>query len=266
MKYSLLASDLDGTLLNDASEITDGVKKAVSLCVGNGGRFVIVSGRSRKSLRRFEEELGLIRPGCCGIGFNGGIVYDAHTREALLDNRLDNALAMEIIAALQKLTGNVVLYAGDRLFAEKNTPVNAAYSAHVRIPLEIAGLETITCPVSKILTKGEPDELTAIGLAMRQAVAGRAEMTRTSPRLLEFGDLRSRKGVGLEFLCARLGVPMGEVIAVGDSENDLSMIECAGLGAAVANAADEVKAAAKYAANSTNNEDVLLEIVERFMV
>ncbi|MCL2352923.1 MAG: Cof-type HAD-IIB family hydrolase [Firmicutes bacterium] len=266
MKYKLIASDLDGTLLNDASEVTAGAERAVSLAVGAGVRFAVVSGRSRKSLQRFEERLGLAAPGCYGIGFNGGLVYDARTREALLDRRLENAPAKEVLAALKELGADAVVYVGDRLLAERATPEIEAYAASSGLPIELVRFGGLDCPVSKLLVRGEPEKLTAIARHMAGIIAGKASMTRTSGRLLEFGDPDSHKNAGLEFLCARLGVSMGEVIAIGDNENDIPMIKAAGLGVAVANAIDAAKEAARYVTAATNNGDAVLEVVERFVM
>lgn len=91
------------------------------------------------------------------------------------------------------------------------------------------------------------------------------EITFSSKRYLEFMPAGVNKGVGLMRLAEMLGIPMSEVIAVGDSANDLSMIQAAGLGVGVANVTDDVRPHCDGALETTGTDGAFEELVERYL-
>ena len=266
MNYKLLVSDLDGTLLNSKSEITDNIKKAVGNLTAAGKRIVISSGRCYKSTSTFERELGLDVPGGLGIGFNGGMIYETDTLRVLYERRLSRTLAMEIIAELRKTGEAIVVYVGERLIAEKETEEAIAYKNHAGLPLEILPFENITQDISKILVKGQPEVLNEIEEYMKPIVSDKINMFHSALRLLEFCDTDVHKGAGLRYLCEMLKIDVSRTIAVGDNANDVSMIEAAGLGIAVANSEDCVKKAADIVLPFSNDQDAIVEVISRYIL
>ena len=89
-------------------------------------------------------------------------------------------------------------------------------------------------------------------------------VVRSNPNFLEFIPNKSSKGTGLKSLCIRLGYPVESSIAFGDAENDLHMLETAGLGVAMENGFDVVKAAADVV-TKTNDEDGVALVIEKFL-
>ncbi|MBQ3760312.1 MAG: HAD hydrolase family protein, partial [Synergistaceae bacterium] len=87
--------------------------------------------------------------------------------------------------------------------------------------------------------------------------------TSSVPNNIEINDTKANKGGGLKFLAEYLGIPMSETLAFGDGLNDITMIEAAGIGVAMENAVDEVKAAADYVTLDCNNDGVA-EGIKRF--
>ena len=96
-------------------------------------------------------------------------------------------------------------------------------------------------------------------------VTGDMSISYSSGRFLEFNRKGVDKGAALKILADRLGVPMSETMALGDNYNDLTMIKAAGLGVAVANSVPEVKEAAGYVSDKTNDEDAAADAIERFV-
>jgi len=269
MDYKMIVSDLDGTLLNNKSELTPNIKSAIQKFVSSGFKFVIASGRSYRSIGYFIDGLGINVPGNYGIGFNGGMVFEADTLKVIRDVRLANTLAMETVAELkdfQKITSGweILVYVGDRLFSESANDEAEAYKTRVGVFLEIRPFDTITEDPSKILLKGSSGVLDEVERHMRPFTAGRMNMFRSAGNLLEFCDLDAHKGAGLARLCEITGTDIKGVIAVGDNANDISMIKKAGLGIAVANAEECLKAAADAVYPLSNDQDAVCGIISDY--
>ncbi|MDR1539862.1 MAG: Cof-type HAD-IIB family hydrolase [Clostridiales bacterium] len=266
MSYRLIVSDLDGTLLNDQSEITPSVKKSVSDAEAAGALFALGSGRSYVSLGYFERELGLDVAGHYGICYNGGMVYKTDSHEVLLENRLDRDLALEIVEALRRHDAHILVYVNDTLYAESADSFTLRYSRLAKMPLTHASrFSDIKTDISKVLIVGEYEDLRSVWSNMESFVHGKANLFFTSSNLLEFCHLKAHKGFALAFLRDHLGLSPSETIAIGDHLNDLTMLREAGLGIAVANAVPEAKAAADVAIEKTNNENAIGFLVEKYI-
>jgi Cof subfamily protein (haloacid dehalogenase superfamily) len=264
--YRLILSDLDGTLLNSKSEATDDVKKSIAEIQSLGVHFALCSGRAYESLSFFEKDLGLDKPGVYGIGFNGGVVYETFSHKILLSNKLKNALALEIVEELQRFNANILVYIDEKLYAEKRNKYTNAYSDSAKMPLVIVdSFKELKLDFSKVLLRGEYNDLIEIEKALKPKIAGRANSFFSSATMLEFSDLNAHKGYGLEFLAKYLGIAVEDTIAVGDQINDLTMLKSAGLGIAVKNAVDEAKAAADAVLDATNDENAIGRVLELFI-
>ena len=123
----------------------------------------------------------------------------------------------------------------------------------------------ITAPVVKCLMLAEENRLAEVEQKLQLELAGELAVARSKPFFLEFTEAGVTKGTSLEWLANRLGIKRADVIACGDGNNDLSMIEWAGLGVAMANAADTVKEKAQYM-TASNDEDGIALVVEKFMM
>jgi len=256
--YKLLVCDLDGTLLDDRGNFPENNLIYIKKITDAGVAFAICSGRSYLSLARFEKTLGLDKPGCFGIGFNGAMVYETASHKILLDERLARETAFEIISAARNYNVELVVYDGDRLIAEKATPFQIHYAERAGLELQlIDSYGDLPNDVSKILLLGEPENLQTAARDFSGMIGGRATQFFSSPGLYEFLSPTANKGTGLKFLAAHLGIPIERTVAVGDQMNDIDMIRAAGLGVAVANALPAVKAAADYVSETTNNYGIL---------
>ncbi len=275
--YKLIATDLDGTLLNDSDGVPEANIEYIEKAVQNGCMVALCSGRSYVSLNVFEKKLGLNKKGCYGICFNGGIVYDAYTNEILSDIRMQLSSTLELIDEIKRIMNlhiesglvDILVYASADLYIEKtsdneNTKSYSDRSNLKRIKLN--DFNEMKDHVTKILLKGDNTALTKIESEMKQFCVGKCKIFFTSKNLLEFIPPESGKGRGIEILANILGIEMSQVISVGDQVNDLEMIEAAGLGVAVQNAVDAVKDVADYVAESDNNTGVIREIVQKFVI
>jgi len=268
--YKLVAIDLDGTLLDDSGMLPEANRVYIQKAMDNGVQVALCSGRSYVSLARFENMLGLNKPGCYGICFNGGIVYNVFDKEIISDIRMCRSVAIELAGEIKHAFGNiepgVMIYVGAELYTERIIEEIAGYARRSGINLtQLQSFDEITQDVTKLVVKGENPSLRMVYNKMRRPVTGRCQMFFTTENLLEFIPLGSGKDRGLQILAKELGIPLNETMAVGDQVNDIDMIKAAGLGVAVSNAIDEVKAVAGYVTRADNNAGVFREIAQMFL-
>jgi Cof subfamily protein (haloacid dehalogenase superfamily) len=270
MRYQIIFTDLDGTFLNSRGEISGANKKAVADAMAAGKQVVLCSGRSWRSIAYYEQELGLDKPGCYGVSFNGGIVYanPPGDRKFLLTQPLDNTFGQELTRILKEMNAEILIYAGEELFAEEESREMIQYSAHTRIPARVIGdFAKITDDFIKILIKGENTFLLEVEREMKTRFGGRpGNIFFSDARLLEIGPLHGHKGYGMKFLAEHLHIPMPEVIALGDEANDITMLTAAGLGIAVSNAVPGAKAAADIVLPYSNDEDAFSHAVYDYLL
>jgi Cof subfamily protein (haloacid dehalogenase superfamily) len=281
--YKLLACDLDGTLLQSFTHLAESNIFYIKEAIKKGIKVVLCSGRSPASLKQYEEIFGIMSEGCYGIGLNGSVVYKCDSREIIKQIWFAPGIAEGIIKNLREFSAellrsknpnslqdsvglDILAYNGSDLYVEKMTPVISNYITKSRISANVVdNLEEININLSKVLVKGDYETLSLANEYMKDKISNKANMFFTGETMLEFTDINATKGNALTYLSAHLGIDMKDVIAIGDNENDISMIKAAGLGIAVKDAKDDVKMFADYITNRTCVEGVLEEVVEIYL-
>ena len=267
MGYFILFADLDGTLLDGKSQIHPATRGAIGDAFDAGKQFALCSGRSWRSLERFERELGIAGAGRYGVAFNGGIVYEIESKRILLEQPMGNEIGFEVVKALKEFGADILLYAGDTLYADVESDENKNYSRHVNIPIRFTDdFFSVEGEIMKILVKGENEKLKRVSSAMTELFAGRCSVFFSASTLIEFARPETHKGSGIEFLANYLKIPMSGTIAIGDQANDIEMIKAAGLGIAVSNAADELKRAADVVLPVSNDEDAVGFAIKNYLL
>lgn len=268
MGYKMFATDLDGTLLDAESRLSDKNKDALRRIQDKGVKTVISSGRSPQSLKRFEEQIGNIGPGCYGVGFNGGVVYETDTRRVIQKIKMDIPTARFILEHLDGASADILIYINDMLYMKELNDNTGRYVEIAKIPFEVVenfdGL--LTEEPYKVMLQGTHEQLMSIYDNMKERVAGRSNIFFSGRNLLEFTHLDATKGNALRFLAGYLGIKLSEIIAVGDNFNDIPMFEAAGLGVAVANAEPEVAARADRITKADNNHDAVVEVIKEHIL
>lgn len=270
MGAKILFLDLDGTLFNDAKEVTPENRAALERARGQGCRIAISTGRALPGAMGLVRELGLTGEGCYVSASNGGVLYDCGQDKVISRRLLPMEDAEELFAyahgcGLHVQTydreGVVVMRPFNESFVEEYCRINNA------MPWRVVGsLAELAEPPVKVLLMG-PEDRAALGKAktwMEEHMAGRAECFYSSPIMLDVMPAGVNKGRGVRELCRHLGIPVEQSAAAGDEANDIPMLKAAGVGAAMVNAAPEVKAAADYVTERDNNHSGVAEIVEKF--
>lgn len=268
LNCKLIVSDFDGTLANSKNEVTDEVVRAINSYVSDGGIFAVCTGRILPSILPRVRALGL---NGLVIACQGSVIADIQTGELLRDISFTNAQTAEICAALEELESNVQIYNNDGFYSslpadEKHLKLYESIigvrAEHAEIPLSGYVLNSSE-KFNKVATLCRPEEQEELYSALLKRFGGKYDVTCSATVLVEISPLGETKGRALEFLADYYGVKIGETCAVGDNLNDFSMIEAAGCGVAVGNAAKGLLDRAKYV-TVTNDEGAVARVIEDF--
>lgn len=271
MNRKVLFLDLDGTLLNDSKDITPGNREALAQALSRGHRVVITTGRPLSSGRIQSELLGLTSPGCYLIACNGGVIFDSFQKEILFRKPLPRDTALEILRICDAHGIHVQTYGEAGVLVEPRCEDKELqyYCTVNRIGYRVLDSfdRELKHDPSKVLCIHLTDHeaLEALGQDIRARVGDRADCFFSSRHFLEIVPKGVNKGNAVGRMCQQLGVDIADAIAVGDAQNDLPMIQAAGLGVCMANGEAQVKAAADYITTRDNNHDGVAEVVEKFM-
>ncbi len=267
--YKLVAADLDETLLDDDHQVPRRCARAIRAAREKGVRFVPATGRPAESVVAMLEELGLNCAGEYTISFNGGYVSENATGRVLRTTSLDRDRAEALYERGLGFDVCMHVYTPTYVYVYNYTDVERH---HIQGRMNIVETDGSTLdfigdePVVKMLYMN-PDVGYLEQLAQEVAdLTEGLDVCYSSNRYLEFNSPGVNKGAGLLALAAELGIAQEETIAIGDNSNDIAMIRAAGLGAAVANATAETKAAAGYVCEADNNAGGVAEVIERFVL
>ncbi len=266
-KYKLLAVDLDNTMLNSRLMIPGDSRLAVEQARESGVCVTLATGRMFCSALPFARELGLEE---YLMTYQGALVKHAVTGDVLLHRPVPFDLALEVIELVNRYGYHVNIYLDDIPYIARQTKESELYTSISRILMKEVGdlgvflRERGQDPTKIVVVALE--ELIDRLLAEARAVFGdRLHISKSNPNFLEFSHPLGNKGDALAAIAEYYGVERDEVIAVGDSYNDLEMIDYAGLGVVVGNARPEIKARADYVCHS-NDECGVAEVVEKFIL
>ncbi|MBG9775896.1 Cof-type HAD-IIB family hydrolase [Brevibacillus laterosporus] len=265
--YRMIVLDLDDTLLQDDHTISTRTKSALMKAQEAGVKVVLASGRPTYAMTHIAEELELEKYGSFILSFNGAKIINCKTKEELFSSTLPVETVHDLYDISKKEQVGILSYDGDDIVAETVT-------AYTKKESEITGMnikevesftQAITRPVVKVLMVDDPTKLAIVEKKLQKQLEGQLSVMRSKPFFLEFTEAGVDKGTSLHQLINKLGIEQAEVIAIGDSYNDLAMITFAGLGVAMGNAPDDIKEAANYVTDTNMNHGVA-KVVETFIL
>ena len=226
------ACDLDGTLLGRDAVLGPRTRAAITRAQRAGVPVLVVTGRMFRSVRPYLDEAGIREPVVC---YQGAAVVDPGSGEFLLHAPLELDVAREAIAALAELGLTPNVYVDDTLFVARETEYSRAYSVFQRLPVTEVGdlLAWLDRPPTKLVQVADPPVLAEIRPGLERQFDGRMFVTTSLPYMLELGNPAVTKGSGLSFVATQLGLDLDHVVAFGDGENDVELLEVAGAGIAV---------------------------------
>jgi len=263
-KIRMVALDLDGTLLTDDLVIEPRAKEILQQAINRGITVTLATGRMYLSARPYAAELGLELP---LIVYHGAQVRHAATGEILFEQTVPLPLARRLIKHLRQFGYAYNVYLGDRLYAENVQKENEEYAwrAGVRLHRVEDMLAFLQEEPLKIVALRDGPELDPLEKAIRLDLGKEVYMTRSLPYYLEMLNPEANKARALQAVAAWQGVTREEVMAFGDSYNDIQMLRYAGLAVAMSNAPAAVREAADYV-TASNNEGGVARALEKFLL
>lgn len=268
MKYKLIATDMDGTLLTDEHKISDGNKESIINIQKKGVKFVLASGRPSFSMFDSAKELKMDELGGYILSFNGGELIDCTTNKVIFSLGLDENNLREIYEFSKKVNLPMVVYIGDTLYGTELTE-------YVQEEVDMTGMKFekfdnidslkekgITSSTKSMLI-GSADKISKAEIEMKKLHGNDYFIAISKPIFLEIANKKVNKGKTLIKLGEILGIKSDEMIAVGDGGNDLPLLEVVGMPVAVENAIPAIKEIAKFE-SSHHMEDALKTLIEHF--
>ncbi|MBF2349638.1 HAD family phosphatase [Listeria marthii] len=273
MTTQAIILDIDGTLLNDDKKISTETKKALITAQQNGVKLILASGRPTTGMHLYAEQLEMEKYHGLLVSYNGAKVVDCQTKEELFNQALTVAEGKAVLEHMKNFEVKVMIDKEDYMY------VNDVFDCYVPykgeeiniIQYESRGGNFKLCEkddlaafldyrISKILTAGDPAYMQENYQAMMAPFKDSLNCVFTADFYFEFTAQGIDKAKALDTVLTPMGISPENIIAFGDGHNDITMVEYAGTGIAMSNAAPELKAAASSITLS-NNEDGIAHVL-----
>jgi len=264
MNIELIAIDIDGTLVDPEFKITPEVKAAITEARKKGVKIVLCTGRPLPGVQRYIKELELDKDDDFVITYNGSLVLSTATNEVLVSHTLDYSDFIKINALADQFNVHTHGIDNEAIYtANKDISIFTTRESFITtMPIRYRSLAEL--PEDKLFTKimfiDEPELLEQLIPAIPAQFHEDYVIVRSEPHFLEVLNKDAGKASALVELAALLKIDSKNIMAIGDNENDLSMIQYAGVGVAMGNAVDKVKAAADFVTKSNAESGVAFAI------
>lgn len=263
MAFRLLALDLDDTLLNEEFRISAENRQAVREAAESGVLVTLATGRMYRSALPFARELGIDLP---LITYHGALVRMAGEGETLYHRPIPLSIAREVVTFSAKRDFHVNAYIDDELFVAEENEFSRYYQTIARVKVTAVGdlARFLEVPPTKLTVINRDGRLDGLREELSRNFDGLLAINISRPHFLEITDRLATKGRALKYLAELHQIPREQVAAVGDSFNDIDMLLYAGIGVAVANAREEVRAVADYI-TASNVEHGVAQFIRKFL-
>lgn len=265
-KYKLVLCDVDGTLLNSKKELTQATKESIARLKENGIYFGIASGRGIGGLKKKVKEWDIEKDIDVFIAMNGVQLIDCHTQKQYLYFTLKPNWIKEIMEEYKHFDINPCVYQEDTLLCQRKDELTIEAARLTSLTLkQISYDEFYQCEREKLLYIANPniiDEVEDYYRNHNQALEYRG--VRTAPHMFEFINKKVSKSYGIKEYCKMQGFSMEEVVAFGDTSNDIEMLQDCGLGICMANGTEDAKEISDKIALSNDEDGVAKMLDELF--
>ncbi|MFI6076605.1 Cof-type HAD-IIB family hydrolase [Actinoplanes sp. NPDC051343] len=262
MRFNLVASDIDGTLIHSDGTLSP---RTVEALAALPVPFVLVTGRPVRWLQQLYNQMSSPVPAVCA---NGAVIYDPVHDEILLANPLSTDLLLDVSKRLREAVPDVALAVevedGRAFRYEETWPVRWENVPH-QVRLLSTPEELTSVPAVKLLARSTTHEADAFYELVSRTLGEVVETTHSSSSaLVEISAPAVTKAAGLAWLCEREGIDASEVLAFGDMPNDIPLLAWAGHGVAMGNAHPAARAVADEVTRTNDEDGVALYLTEEF--
>ncbi len=265
--YKLVVLDIDGTLVNSDKIITEKTKEYIKKATEKGAKIIIASGRTPYGILPLAKEIELEKIGGYILAYNGGMCINCETMEVLYETDIAHTEMPKIYEYAKEHNIPLMTYNKDNLY------ISTEETKYIELEARLNNLKVIksddfvkdiTFDFPKTLFTDDGEILAKHEPIIREMLP-HLEVFRSEPFFLEICPPNIHKATGIAKVIEILGIKQEEVIAIGDGFNDVTMIKYAGLGVAMGNAHDDIKAIANHVTLS-NDEDGVCKVIEEFIL
>jgi len=266
--YKAVFLDMDGTLLKSDHSVSEATKEKIRQLNGRGIPVILVSARPFDAILPTFRSIGIPDDHPL-VSLNGS--YIVEKGQPILDVRIDLDIAAAVSEKVRPFRATIAYYLQKEWFAEVKDKWTDYEQRIMDVALEVAPLPELVkgwgrrgIAPNKLMVMSEAANIQQIQEHLRSVYNDRLNIYPSKPTYLEVMDPRGSKSNAVSWLIQRMNIHREEVIAMGDNFNDREMIEFAGMGIAMGNAPDEIKAAADYVTDTNNNDGVRLALEKFF--
>lgn len=256
-KCKLIICDIDGTLVNEARELTDFTKKTIEKIHEQGIKFGVASGREVTELKYFTDKWKLSFPLDIIIGLNGGQLWDGASNHLYEFDKLHKEWIKEILDILRPFDLNPYIVENGIMLCKRMDWLVEKSSKRSGSKVVIAKNESdfYNKEHAKIMFKVPEDKIDEIMAYAKDRIGDGYVAFKTQPIMLEFCNKYTNKGNALIEYTKLNNMKMEDIIAFGDMSNDNEMLKVAGLGVCLKNGSEDTKRCANVITEYTNDED-----------
>ncbi len=269
-RKNLLFTDMDGTLLLSNSTVSPAMHMALDRMTAAGHHLILSSGRPLPSILEVCQKEGIIYPNMLILSNNGALVYDCDRRCPILEYRITQKDIAYIVGRAESVGLHIHGYTAEEIVCHGMNAELEFYTRRIHMPLkcvgDIAGSLPDGCYKLQAIHLTDKTVLEQFRESLADYCGDRIRMIFSNEQYLEILPAQAGKGNALRFIADYLHAPLSHTFAAGDAENDISMLEAAGTGIAMANAQESVKKAARIITKKSNDEDGLLEVLGEYFV
>jgi len=267
----LVVCDIDGTLTHDKTIIPSAYTiEILEKLHEKGILFGLASGRGVEQLRDLKTDWGLSFDFDLVIGLNGSEYYDLKSEQKTQLFSLSEMDIKEIITGMLKEFPdlNCSIYRNNvrilRFIDEKAIDSKKKTNMDNYLLKDLSELWSEPC--SKVMFRVTEEIMEKIEPLAKHLSNDRYRSTKTQSTMLEFVHAKANKGTALEEYCRNNDLDLSQVISFGDMNNDIELLQVAGIGVCMINGNDETKASADIISDLTNNEDGCAAFIERYIL
>lgn len=240
----MIIADLDGTLIYK-KEMSDKTKETIQRLQDEGYVFTLATGRHKDAVKSMAKTLDIRWPIICT---NGAMIYDFKHQTVLYQDVIDPAVVSQVLAILNQQNTNYLLYTTQMIVSNQNAKalLESRIGTFESVVVDSKHLEPyLKQGLLKILII-EPNAVKFNALRTTLSQIDDVYVLSSQTSFIDVGNKIASKGRALHILCQHLGIPLAEVLSIGDQENDLSMVQIAGVGVAMGDGEDSLKQQAKF--------------------
>ena len=256
----LIATDIDGTILIPEGNFTERVKKCISDLTNSGIKVVLITGRMNAAASMIAKDLNLDTP---VVSYQGGLIKQGE--KTLYERYLTQEQTEKILSWAKKEQIHINLYNDDILYSENDNEEIRRYCNNLHTEYTLKNFDEIKKDkINKLLAIDykNPEKINRLEKELPD-IFPELYIVKSTPYFLEFSNKEASKYCAVKYLQKYWNLQDDEILAIGDQNNDIALLQAGGVKIAMGNATEELKAVADYVTDTVYN-DGFVNAVEKF--